>query len=123
MKKWEYMTVSHNSVHWEPGFTGTWDKVGFDKGINELGREGWDLVSVFQDQVIEGTTQALFATFKRPVQEGQSIAEKLLQGSRQDPALVLKTSRKPAQFANRELPVVRDAKYTAHRLKTNNHML
>jgi hypothetical protein len=61
MKRFEYKTVKI-----EPkGFWGTkLDENEIDKILNELGRQGWELVSM-QDLAISGSSWTFHYTFKR----------------------------------------------------------
>ena len=63
MMRWEY-----NTVVLETGFfsTGRMDAEKFQSKLDELGRAGWELVSVFDTNVHHGATAQVVAVFKRP---------------------------------------------------------
>jgi Domain of unknown function (DUF4177) len=63
--RWEYLTVKFNST----GFftTGTLDGDAFNGKLNELGEQGWELVTVFDTNWFQGGTRDVVAVFKRPV--------------------------------------------------------
>ena len=56
--RWEYKTINFTKRSF---FTGTLIAEAFDVQLNELGREGWELVSVMQGKMQVGVT----AVFKR----------------------------------------------------------
>ena len=62
--KWEYMTVMLRAG-------GVWlggnidGQVLTDK-LNELGKQGWELVNVFDTNMLQGQTRDVFAVLKRP---------------------------------------------------------
>ena len=61
--KWEYTTV-HLSAH---GFLGgKLDVPEFERLLNSLGSEGWELVNVFDTTRERGATRIVIAVFKRP---------------------------------------------------------
>jgi hypothetical protein len=39
----------------------------FRSGLNEMGRLGWELVAVFDINMLQGGSKQVVATFKRPV--------------------------------------------------------
>jgi hypothetical protein len=57
--RWEYKTINFTKRSF---FTGAIELDNFDTQLNELGREGWELVSVTQNQMQRGVV----AVFKRP---------------------------------------------------------
>lgn len=63
MKRFEYKTL-------EIKLKGTWgtkfDTVEIDKALNELGSQGWELVSV-ESRDMGGTPYGYFYTFKREI--------------------------------------------------------
>lgn len=64
--KWEYQTV-------KPGVVGTWG-VSFDTDetqnfTNDLGAEGWELVSSFSVNEAAGRSTEVIFIFKRPISE------------------------------------------------------
>ena len=63
--KWEYMTVMFASSRWFLG--GKLDGKQFNERLNELGEEGWELVSVFDTNYTEGATRDVVAVLKRPL--------------------------------------------------------
>lgn len=40
----------------------------FNDHLNELGEEGWELVSAFDTNILHGATRDVVAVFKRPMQ-------------------------------------------------------
>jgi hypothetical protein len=62
--RWEY-----NTVIFEPRWfvSGRLDGERFQTKLDELGRAGWELVSVFDTNVHEGATAQVVAVFKRPL--------------------------------------------------------
>ncbi|MBA4064618.1 MAG: DUF4177 domain-containing protein [Isosphaera sp.] len=64
--KWEYRTVM---IAAEGNWFGTGvnlDGRVFNDKLNELGEDGWELVSVFDTNKLQGRTQDVVAVFKRP---------------------------------------------------------
>ncbi|TAJ16339.1 MAG: DUF4177 domain-containing protein [Planctomycetota bacterium] len=60
---WEYKSVFLNAT----GFLGgKLDQAGFDRELAALGRDGWELVTVFDTNWYEGSTRHVVAVFKRP---------------------------------------------------------
>ena len=57
---WEYMTVRIGAG----GFLGGWDAEALTARLNELGSEGWELVSMF-DTNMGGRTRDVIAILKR----------------------------------------------------------
>ena len=62
MQKWEYKTVKVETEGWLGGVV---DVQGLDKLLNQLGQHGWNLVSVFDTNMLEGTSREVVAVFKR----------------------------------------------------------
>jgi hypothetical protein len=65
MNRWEY-----NTVIFEPSLlfaNGKLDGAGFQSKLDEIGRAGWELVSVFDTNRYQGTTAQVIAVFKRPL--------------------------------------------------------
>lgn len=62
--RWEYNTVIFESG-WFSG--GRLDGERFQAKLDELGRAGWELVSVFDTSRYEGATRQVIAVFKRPL--------------------------------------------------------
>jgi hypothetical protein len=63
MQRWEYLTFVL-----ETGFfsNGRMDAEKFQEKLDELGREGWELVSVFDTNAHHGATAQVVAVLKRP---------------------------------------------------------
>jgi hypothetical protein len=60
---WEYKTLFLNTT----GFLGgKLDQAAFDKELASFGRDGWELVSIFDTNSYEGATRLVVAVFKRP---------------------------------------------------------
>ena len=63
MQKFEYHLQKYNAT----GFWGGKVDLGqMDIEFNRLGRDGWELVSIFDTNAGNGTTRWIIATFKRP---------------------------------------------------------
>lgn len=63
-QNWEYTTLK---VVAKDGFlAGTLDQTLFDSRLNQLGKDGWELVSVFDTSVIKDATGEIVAVLKRP---------------------------------------------------------
>lgn len=63
---WEYKTIEAKAGS-KFGFKGNWLPESFDRQLNDLGKQGWELVSVYQSRQHRGTTQSIAATLKRPL--------------------------------------------------------
>ena len=63
--KWEYRTLKIGAEH---GFlSGTdFDATELASQLNTLGAEGWELVSVFEIEKVQGGTKFVVAVMKRP---------------------------------------------------------
>jgi hypothetical protein len=62
MEGWEYRTLAFETR----GLVGgKMDVAQFDERLNDLGVQGWELVSVFSTNQGYGMTRAVFATLKR----------------------------------------------------------
>ena len=60
--KWEYQTIKINAK----GFLGgKFDEQQFDSMMNDMGAQGWELVSVFDTNQGYGATRDVVAVFKR----------------------------------------------------------
>lgn len=60
--KWEYKTIKLRAT----GFMGgKLDEVEFDRMINELGMQGWELTTAFATNAGQGWTREVVAIFKR----------------------------------------------------------
>ncbi len=62
--KWEYMTLVFAATGFFYG--GKLDGEKLTDRLNELGQEGWELVSVFDTNMLHGQTRDVFAILKRP---------------------------------------------------------
>jgi hypothetical protein len=62
--KWEYLTVKFATSGWFLG--GILDGQKFNDRLNQLGAQGWELVSVFDTNMAEGQTRDVVAVLKRP---------------------------------------------------------
>ena len=62
MQKWEYQTVK---VDAKGMLGGVVDVQTFDQMLNYLGQQGWNLVSVFDTNMVHGTSREIVAVFKR----------------------------------------------------------
>jgi hypothetical protein len=61
--RYEYMTLKFAATGWFAG--GDLDGDAFNGKLNELGMEGWELVSVFDTNMMHGRTRDVVAVFKR----------------------------------------------------------
>ena len=61
--KWEYMTLMPPATGFILG--GKIDGQKLTDRLNQLGGEGWELVSVFDTNMIEGKTRDVIAVLKR----------------------------------------------------------
>ena len=64
IRRWKYKTVKIEAKGWFVG--GRLDEVAFDKLLNELGAEGWELVSILATAKAYGQSRDIAAVFKRP---------------------------------------------------------
>lgn len=62
MDSWEYKTVEFESKGFMGGIL---DIESFQKKLNDLGREEWELVSCFDTSMNQGQTRYVIAVFKR----------------------------------------------------------
>ena len=61
--KWEYKTIKFGA---QGGFLGgKFDEKKLEAYINELGRDGWELVTAFDTNMSQGQTRDIVAIFKR----------------------------------------------------------
>ena len=64
---WEYetmvMQVANEGLVVRPEL----DVPKFKSALNEMGRSGWELVAVFDINMLQGGSKQVVATFKRPV--------------------------------------------------------
>ena len=63
--KWEYMTLMLPAAGLILG--GKIDAQKLTDRLNQLGKERWELVSVFDTNMLEGKTRDVFAVLKRPL--------------------------------------------------------
>ena len=63
--RWEYMTLMLPASGF--AFGGKIDAQKLTDRLNELGSKGWELVSVFDTNMLEGKTRDVFAMVKRPL--------------------------------------------------------
>lgn len=61
--KWEYKTIKM-STH-TTSAAGKLNEAAFDKALNDLGEQGWELVGVFPLSQTIGETRDVVAAFKR----------------------------------------------------------
>ena len=64
MAQWEYKTIKVEAKGFFLG--GVLDVSAFDGKLNELGRDGWELVSSFDTNMYQGSSREVVAVFKRP---------------------------------------------------------
>ena len=63
--KWEYMTLMLSAKGLILG--GAINGQTFTDKLNQLGAEGWELISVFTTNMLEGKTRDVIAILKRPL--------------------------------------------------------
>lgn len=61
---WEYKVLKGQVKGFWVG--GVLDVPEFEGALNDLGRQGWELVSMFNTSMGQGTSREVVATFKRP---------------------------------------------------------
>lgn len=61
--RFEYLTIKFAASGWFAG--GDLDGDAFNQKLNDLGGEGWELVSVFDTNMLHGRTRDVVAVFKR----------------------------------------------------------
>lgn len=64
MEKWEYKSVKFETKGFMGGILEIND---FDNKLNELGQQGWELVSSFTTNQGQGFTRDVIGTFKRKI--------------------------------------------------------
>jgi len=64
LMKWEYLTAKFEATGWFLG--GILDAQKFTDHLNQLGQQGWELVSVFDTNMGSGQTREVVAVLKRP---------------------------------------------------------
>ncbi len=63
MQHWEYKTIKFKTSGFFSG--GNLDQQEFEESLNELGFQGWELVSAVDTNKIHGTSNYIIAIFKR----------------------------------------------------------
>jgi len=63
MAKWEYKTIKVDVKGTFIG--GVLDVATFDAKLNELGRDGWELISAFDTNMQQGASREAIAIFER----------------------------------------------------------
>ena len=61
--RFEYLTIKFAASGWFAG--GDLDGDAFNAKLNEMGHEGWELVSVFDTNMLHGRTRDVVAVLKR----------------------------------------------------------
>ena len=61
---WEYKTIKSDTTGFVAG--GKFDQNSFEQILNELGEQGWELVSVFDTNMEGGKSRHVVAVLKRP---------------------------------------------------------
>lgn len=64
MTQWRYKTVKLAAEGWFLG--GNLNVTKFDKTLNDMGRQGWELIVAFDTNQGYGATRDVVAVFKRP---------------------------------------------------------
>jgi len=65
MNSWQYHTEQFEATGFMGGII---DQKAFEKKLNELGRQGWELVTVFDTNMAQGQSRFIVAVFKRAVE-------------------------------------------------------
>jgi hypothetical protein len=60
--RWEFKTLKHPT---KGLLGGKFDEEELDRKLNELGQQGWDLVSAFTTSQAQGQSRDIVAVFKR----------------------------------------------------------
>lgn len=63
MHTWEYLTLQLAATGWFLG--GKLDVDALNLRLNELGREGWEMVSAFDTNMLHGQTREVMVILKR----------------------------------------------------------
>lgn len=63
MQTWEYKTIKVETEGFRGGILNV---IEFDHELNQLGREGWELVATFGTNMGDGQSREAVAVFKRP---------------------------------------------------------
>jgi len=66
MKKWEYQTLTLEATGL---LGGKIDVEGYKKSLNEMGREGWELIEQVASAQGYGYTRYIICTFKRELED------------------------------------------------------
>ena len=64
--KWEYKVIKIDTKGFFLG--GEFDQNSFEQILNELGEQGWELVSAFDTNVEGGKSRHVVAMLKRPIE-------------------------------------------------------
>jgi hypothetical protein len=64
MQRWEYRTIKVETKGFAGGIL---DQSKLESALNELGRDGWELVSTFDTNMLQGTTREVIGVLKRAV--------------------------------------------------------
>lgn len=64
MQRWEYKTLKVEAKGW---LGGKLDAEELTRELNALGRDGWELVSITDLNMVDGMTRQVVAVLKRPV--------------------------------------------------------
>lgn len=62
---WEYKTIKLGTTGFWSG--GNLDTNQLDEMMNDLGRQGWEIVSAFDTNQVQGATRDVVVIFKRPL--------------------------------------------------------
>ena len=65
LQRWEYTSLKVEAKGWFIG--GKLDQDEFDNRLNQLGRDGWEVVSVFDTNMMDGQSREIIAVLKRPL--------------------------------------------------------
>ena len=63
MRTWEYITLKLGTTGWLVG--GKFDADALNLRLNELGRQGWEMVSAFDTNMHDGRTRDVVVILKR----------------------------------------------------------
>lgn len=65
MKRWEYQVLQLDATGF---YGGKINAEAMDHELNDLGQEGWELVTSFDSNKYQGETRSVFLLFKRELQ-------------------------------------------------------
>ena len=65
LQRWEYLSLKVEAKGWF--VSGKLDQKEFDGKLNQLGRDGWEVVSVFDTNMMDGMSREIIAVLKRPL--------------------------------------------------------